>query len=395
MISGNGMPAPSRARTGLERVFWLLTLAYAASIIFSIALAQILLGLLVVVYVLLTLRGRLRPLLRTPMDLPFAAFILARLLSIPLSVAPATSAHALYQEIPFYFIFFLFTHTRVVRDLDDVHHLMKVLLGAAALAALIGTFKVLMHWEVRASSTTGGYYTLGFFLCTCLPLVLFAGSRPGFYGHRWSWWGITAILCMGLVFTFNRLHWLGMGFTFLLAGTLRDRRLLLVFAVAAGVVLVAVPEVTERFIQLLTLRSNMSDRDLVWRGAWQLAGEKPFFGFGLQTFRLIFPLFDELRDKGISSWHGDYLQTYMESGLVGLGALLWILVTFLRMGYGALRRRDWDPAVRDAAMALGLSLGLVFLVGGVLDTYGGLLFRLLLATFALVLLPSFGGGTRH
>jgi O-antigen ligase len=372
-------------RDGWERAFWLTTLAYAGSIILSLAIAQILLGILVLLYGAALLRGRLRPLLRTPLDLPFAAFIVARLLSVPLSVAPAVSVHALYQEIIFYFIFFLFTHTRVVRDLNDVHLLVKVLLGAAVLAALIGSFKFLMQWEHRASSLTGGYYTLGFFLCTCLPLVLLIGSRPGFYAHRGTWWLVTAILCMGLAFTFNRLHWLGAAFTFLLAGVLRDRRLLLVFALGSIAVIVAVPGVAERFLQLLTLQSNLSDRDILWQGAYELADDRPLFGFGLQTFRLIFPFFERLSDKGISTWHGDYLQVYMESGLLGLGTLLWILATFLWMGIRAGRRRIADPPTQDAILALFVALGLVFVAGGVLDTYGGLLFRLLLAVFALTL----------
>jgi len=97
-----------------------------------------------------------------------------------------------------------------------------------------------------------------------------------------------------------------------------------------------------------------------------------------------------LPDQGVGSWHNDYLQVYMESGLVGLLAFVAIIAA---AGVVAFRqfRSGAGPHARTAA-ALLLSLFIVFLVGGFLDTHGGMLVKLMLAMVGCIVLP--GGGVQ-
>ena len=128
----------------------------------------------------------------------------------------------------------------------------------------------------------------------------------------------------------------------------------------------------------------MEGRDTIWRGALMLIGEHPFVGFGPRTFLSVFPLFDQMTVRGVSSWHNDYLQVYMESGLLGLLPLMWLVWTVIKES----RRSLGDPSLpvntRRLIQALTLSLGTLFLISGMLETLMGITFRTVLALFAVV-----------
>jgi O-antigen ligase len=88
--------------------------------------------------------------------------------------------------------------------------------------------------------------------------------------------------------------------------------------------------------------------------------------------------------RGVASWHNDWLQIYMESGLLGLAALGWLVVSVFRAGRTALRARAIQAEERRSIIALSVSLGVLFLFGGILDTLVGITFRIILGFFAVL-----------
>ena len=72
----------------------------------------------------------------------------------------------------------------------------------------------------------------------------------------------------------------------------------------------------------------LSDRDILLNSAKEifLKFENPLLGYGPRTFNNIFDKRDLLADKGVQSWHNEFIQTYFESGALGLLTYLIIIL---------------------------------------------------------------------
>jgi len=368
----------------IARAYWLSALLLASVIIFSTALAQVASVLFMVLWLWTLVRRRGKSSTWTTFHWPVLMFIVARTLSVMLSTSPEASVPALYKEIVFYLIFFAAAEV-VAIDLErHAIVLTRLLLVTAVAAAIIGSGKYLAGVEVRASSTTSGYYTLGLYLSAMFPLALAMGRRKEVFPSRVLWWVACCVIAAGVLLTFNRIHWIVMALAVLVVGAFRERRFLVVFLCGVATTALVFPPLVERLYQIVTFTSSSSGRDVLWRGALMLIDRHPVFGFGPRTFSSIFPLFNELPDKGIGGWHNDFLQVYMDSGLVGLAALVWLVVVVFWKGIAAYRRPGLSPVMKDLLLALLLSMTAFFVAGGVLDTLGGLLFRMLLGLLAVL-----------
>lgn len=372
-----------------ERAFPILVLLLAAAIILSTVLAQMFAILLIVLWIL-PAPGATRPATtRAAFDLPLLACVIARVLSIVLSQYPETSLRALRTEIPFYALYFALSSRLDLRRPNLLRNILWSLLVAGTLASLVGTVKVLTGLEHRATSTTSGYVTLGMYLTAVFGLILPLGGRRDLFPNRWSWGAAALVLLVGIVFTFNRIHWGVALIALLLIGSMREWKLLAAGAILLLMALVLVPAVSSRFRELVFFVGNMSGRDVIWRGAWLIGGGHPLFGYGVGTFKQIFPLFDQVPDKGIWGWHNDYIQIYIESGLLGIAAMGWLVVTICRQALGSVRRVAGDGPRDEVAVGLTISMLMCLvcaLVGGVFfDPLIALLFFLLLALFARVI----------
>ncbi|MDX9759580.1 MAG: O-antigen ligase family protein [Bacteroidota bacterium] len=371
---------------GLDVAVWSAVVVALATMMFSIAIAQAAVLIAGILWLAgLWRRPAMRP-RRTPLFWCYAAFVAARVLAIPTSIDPATSIAALRTEIPFHILFFVVLATFDIRKTERILFLIRLLVLAGVVATAIGFARYGLGMDERLTSTTAGYYTLGMFLASVFAIAFAFGRRREVFPNRLLWMAVCVFLLAGLLFTFNRLHWVVAGVAALVIGAMRERRILAVLAVLGVIAMLTVAPLQERFLQLLDAGGNMSGRDVLWRGAWMIADQHPLTGFGPRTFPLIFPLFDVIPDKGVGSWHNDYLQVYMDSGLI---ALLPLLATLTLVGGHARRAlRGWaagslahDTTIAFSVMVLGFVLA-----GGMLDALLSMLFRTGIAILALLAL---------
>jgi len=375
------------ARRNLSRGITFSIYACAGTIIFSIAIAQAAALLALLLWLVKVVTTRNYPFSRSPVQIPFAVFVAIRILSIPLSTIPSVSIDALRTEIFFYGLFFVVLNEFDATNLKALRNLILILFASAALAAVIGSIKQLTGIAPRAVSTASGYYTLGMFLCTILALAFPLGSRGVIITPKWVWLSGSLLMLLGLLLTFNRLHWVAAGLAVFIGGALYERRLLAVFIAAGIAAVLFIPEVGARFQLLLQIGSNMSDRDIIWKGAMQIWDQHPVTGFGLRTFRDIFPLFDQVQDKGISSWHNDFLQVYMESGAIGLAAFISLFAVMLVTGFRSVRLMAKDHPLRIALASLLLTMIPFMVAGFILDALIHLLFFLVAGVLARLAEP--------
>ncbi|HTX98455.1 MAG TPA: O-antigen ligase family protein [Bacteroidota bacterium] len=377
----------------LQRTMRLGLLAVCGTAIFSTALVQMMVVLLTTIVVISKFTKSQRRLHWTSLHVPFALFVAGRVLSIAFSQDFSRSATALFIEYFYYLLFFAAAEIVADEPIDAAGDITHVLVWSGTVAAALGSALMLLSVAPRALSTTAGTYTLGGFLCLVLPLALFF-PHPLTRKSRLIRWTQVLIICMGIVLTLDRLHWVAMAAIIVVAGVMSHRRLLVV-ALAVSVFLVMLfPSVHLRLQHLYHLGSFMTGRDVLWKGAAMLLDRHPLVGFGPRTFQEIFPLFSEMPIRGVGSWHNDYLQVYMESGLLGLVPLLWLLASSIKQGWRAFRRTDphWDT--HRAIVAVGISLGVIAIAGGMLDTIIGIPFRILLGVFAQLTATILGTGKR-
>lgn len=373
----------------VDKLIWWGILVFLVSNMFSTAIVQTTVILLGVLWVTTLAKTRGVKFVRTPFDIPYLLFIAARLISIPFSVNLDASLETLNKEIIFYVIFFVITQNFPIHDKQKTRIAVWVIVGCAIVAAIIGTSKFVLQLSERAESTVSGPATLGMYLSAVLCVIMVIGKNKEYFPNRLLWLAISFVIMIGIVCTLNRVHWVIMSVIVLTIGVIRERRLLLAMCVALLIGGTLLPAVTERVVRSFQgLQMFTTGRDVIWSGAWTMIGERPLVGFGPRTFHTIFPFFDKVPDKKVGSWHNDYLQMYMESGMLGLLSFLGLMVAVFWYGWRARSRLKSDPLYGDLATGILLAM-LVFyltgLVGGfVIDPLSSLLYRFFLALLGLM-----------
>ncbi len=118
--------------------------------------------------------------------------------------------------------------------------------------------------------------------------------------------------------------------------------------------------------------ASLSDRDVLLEGTKDLFLEfkNPLLGYGPRSFQDIFPYSDMLTDKGIGSWHNDFIQMYFESGALGLISFIFIImVPYLFLIKLLKKNIDMEYKIILCGVTLGLS-GLILsaLTAGFIDS---------------------------
>jgi O-antigen ligase len=169
----------------------------------------------------------------------------------------------------------------------------------------------------------------------------------------------------------------------------KERIILLWLTIIFALTLLLFPNLAARFAQMIHFMQNLSERDIIWRGALLIWDQHPFLGFGTRTFHEIFLLYDQLIDKGVGGWHNEYLHIYIESGLLGLISYLWLLISIFYIGVKALKINSTqkDKFVLILALLSGFSVFYLSAITGgfILDPITKILFFFLLALEVIVI----------
>jgi O-antigen ligase len=362
-------------------------LILTGSLIFSLFIAQAVAVLLIIFWLIKIIIYRKANLKDNPFTYPFIAFIITRTVSVFLSTDFSLSVQLLYKEIFFYPIFFIVVDCFPIEDKKYFKWFFTILISAAVIASVYGSIAVVTGFKHRAASTTSGFYTLGTFLTVVTAFLLVIGSDKYFIQSKKVWLLSLIIVVVGILFTFNRIHWVLIVLIFLVFGVFRERKLVLLVSIIAVAITIIVPMFRERVLEIIFFSRNLSDRDVIWQGASLIYLEHPLFGFGPLTFREIFPLFKDLVDKNVSSWHNDYLQVYIESGIFGLLSFLSLGFSVFYCGMDMFLSKFADSYSKDLAFALMLAM-VGFFATGIVGTFifspiTSLLFQIFLGILAL------------
>jgi putative inorganic carbon (hco3(-)) transporter len=162
-----------------------------------------------------------------------------------------------------------------------------------------------------------------------------------------------------LLLTYTRTALLGTVLGLVVVGFVQSKRLLVILMLVGVCALVAVPQMSARFSDLTstsTAGSGPSENSLVWRLGWwaqvlPLANSNPVTGIGLS-------MTSNLTET--AQPHNDYVRAYVETGLLGLGTYLAMLIALVGLGRRAVQASSRGTFDRGVAVGfLGCAVAYV------------------------------------
>jgi O-antigen ligase len=252
------------------------------------------------------------------------------------------------------YLAFAVAHAVMVADIFSHSERQRWLLRLMALAPLIVVLRGFIHApEIFdfALAHRFGYpldhpNSAGYLLAMSFPLGLAVAIIES------GWWRWSALLsCTGqllaLLLTYSRGAWLGwIGAMIFFGIATKQWRYLLVTLVLAAACVAGLPALRERLVSVIRPRSDasISERLEVLRDTLRLGMDHPILGVGYGRGRLKAGLRANYQDtygetRPIWHAHNVYGELFAETGLLGLGTFLWmILYTLYRLLRAAIRR---------------------------------------------------------
>lgn len=354
--------------------------------------------------VLLRTRGRRE---KSVLDGPLLIYAIAIAIATIFSVNPLVSFVGRYNRYEGFLTLsgYLTVAALTARYMRRKAQIRRWIAGLFAGSILVMGYAIAQYFglEIIPNLETGGrsFATMGNpdFLAMYLVIVQSMATAAYLYRSRPSWnavlWSVAVVSYLTLLMTFSRAAWLGFSFSLITAVLLGWRRLrsdppvrrrLAILAISLAVVTVlfewpggpfARPglTITTRILSTGEVEtSGVAERLWIWYNTLLVIAKRPLIGWGPDTLSFVFPYKPEERYlEFVRRWgrfgivdraHNDFLQVAASTGLLGLGAYLWILWRFFSASIGTIRRVPWSEThivlIGAASAAVGYLITLQF-----------------------------------
>jgi O-antigen ligase len=328
----NKLTVPSK----LMPVFEICLKLLLASLLVSIVIAQILVGILFILWVFLM--AKKMPYKPTRLDIFILIFLVIRIFSIVFSEYTAMSVIAISRELVFYVSFFFTVYYLQHVERTKLFSIFKWLIGSTVIVTLIAIAQVLLGYTARANGLTGGG-TLATHLSLVIILTLIARTNHSIFPRAIYANLVLILFACGLFFSMTRGDTIATFVVVLIYASVFSRKMLIGVGLFLIAIIILVPSIRYRFATLANPLDNTSDRLTLWKAAQARDGEHPILGFGPETFSVVFNDFEHTADKNIGAWHNDIIQLYMESGLLGVTSFALIILLLLLWSIKLIRHR--------------------------------------------------------
>ncbi|KMO40897.1 hypothetical protein VQ02_06915 [Methylobacterium variabile] len=312
-----------------------------------------------------------RPQVRiAPVARMWGPFLLVCLVAVPFSPDPPTAfrmvlvlvSHAVFCLLPFY----------VVQNLEDLRRFLLIIVASSLVPTLtaftqlaLGLAQTEDGTRVQATFSHPNIYAFYLMVVLAVMFVLLAEQRFALSSRMRCALTLYIPVVLGLILlTKTRSVLAGTALIFLTYALLFDRRSLL-YLLGLPVMIIAMPELVERFTDLQ--QGNYRDsyeslnsyawRVLLWQSSLDWIAERPWFGWGLVGFphyvAQFFPL--PLANDTIDA-HSVLIQLLFDLGAIGLVTFLWIYLSIFNVLKQLLR---FD--MRWSYLVISLMIGYLFM----------------------------------
>lgn len=324
---------------------------------------------------------------RSPLDLPVLCFAAVAVLSTLFSVNPLLSlfgAHnrneGLLTILSYVFVYFLATN--FINDKKKISHLLQAILFSSVLVSIFGILERFgVDWFSlylkfvgftptgpslfpRPFPSLGNPAFLGAFLVLVIPVAISFFLNSNEIKGKLLYGSILSLATLALIFTNTRAAWLGFLISIIFYLILVPKKMLwqkrtdlLVFILTSLVVVVLLIIVfyptASQIITSIGARAvssvEVGERSVairleLWKSSIRLIAKKPILGYGLETFKGVFPPFRSqllVREIAVADRpHNQLLYLAASMGILGLISFLWIILCHFRVGLHYYRKID-------------------------------------------------------
>jgi putative inorganic carbon (HCO3(-)) transporter len=297
-----------------------------------------------------------------PLIPPVTALFVCALLSVAVSAHPLDS---LFEVIRFgTLIVIVSVLGRLVRDGRSMRLILLAAIGSAIVPLLVafrqivgggGVFTASGLDRIRGTFLHSNPFATYLFLVITLIVSIYPHV-----GRRWRLLLVPVALGSGgaLIATYSRGAWVATVVALVVIGIVQDRRILWLLGGAIVVVAITVPSVGIRLSDLSESQKETGapGNSLIWRFEyWQevlALQDNPVLGIGFKEV--------EKTLSGAKAPHNDPIRIFVETGIVGFAAYVWLLFTLGSQARSTLRRAppglSRGLAVAFAASFAGLLL---------------------------------------
>ena len=326
----------------IHRIPLYVFLATISSFLISLFLFQIFAVLLIVLWLLEKNKSKL--LAFDKISLLFFIFIIFRILSVVFSAYPDSSIPMLYKDGIFYLSFFAMCFYLKVFDEKKIKIIAFTFVIAAMAVALVGLIKFNLGFVHRAESFSSGYMAYSLYLLASLGFGLLLYNFIIQKKYVVAWTAGVGLIISGIAASLGRTNIVLALLVFLVSlFFLRINKWFSIGTVLLSVIVVFISFQlnTKELESRIEQPTMMSDREIIWGNAKELIlkFENLLIGYGPRTFGEIFTGRDKLQDVNVGSWHNDYIQLYLESGILGLLSYLLLIGFSLFVSFKYLVRK--------------------------------------------------------
>jgi len=325
----------------------------------------------------------------TLLNLPIYLFVLLGFLSVLVSPSISLSLKAFFSKL-LKLVIFYFIIVDIVNSKKKAVVILATFLFSAIITAGDGIFQIIKgvdfirRYPICGDRITGPFGNPNNLAAWLTIVVPFSSSFLCFSGKNLSLKIrslislLIVILIACLVLTYTRGAWIAIILSLILTGIIFKSKKLIIITILATALLFTftTKSVKERTVSIITGSGSEAVRTNLWQEAAIIIRDFPFLGCGLNTYSIVAPKYKITEGGGIYP-HNSYLHMAAETGLLGLGAFLWIIIIVFRASLANIKKINNKFC---NAILIGLLAGLfAFLAHSFVDTnFYSVQFRFLL-----------------
>ncbi len=344
--------------------------------LFTIAGTHTSIGIIVVVWIIDMIITKKWMVSKTPLDVSFLLFLLVCIISTVFSVRPDESFINLKNLTLIVVVYIMVSH---IQEEKEVICALDLFIFGSAVLAIVGLLSTDIMGGKRVRSLQAITMTWGS-MSTIFSLVtasMFLFVKQG--KKRWLYLGAFIFQFLGMLFSYVRGSWIGFIAGFIILAMVKSKKLII-----GGIVLIlfviafSPPFLKDRILRITDLSVNSTQVRLVqWKNAVKIFQDYPLIGVGWidlnDIHRQYAPPGADLSYAAyqIGHFHNNYVMFLVYFGIVGLGAVLYMIFKLFQTEYRIYRHVPSEKSYLSAYLIGSIAALTGFWVNGFFDwTFG-------------------------